>query len=326
MLKQLGFLTVALLMVVGCGRETVEPRGSLERGAGIGKTDGSFSCKDSCGKKAPGGCWCDDSCALYGDCCKDKGAVCDQKTTTSCKGACGGQSADGCWCDAQCAKFGDCCDDKASLCDATPADCSSLDKPACDKRSDCKWTTTPGFPGPISMCKKDEPIPPPPSCSSLDKAACDTRSDCEWTTTPGFPGPISMCKEFCKGGEIFEKPVYTDATDGKSCEGKEPICLTKDDSSCPKLTPPPADWCKNGVVETVPDYTISAGNGRFCKIPKLYCLTKDLSSCPFPTPLPEGWCADGKSVDGPAKYIDSSDGMKCKIFQPICLSKDPSAC
>ncbi len=30
------------------------------------------SCIDSCGTKAPGGCWCDSLCSYYGDCCADK--------------------------------------------------------------------------------------------------------------------------------------------------------------------------------------------------------------------------------------------------------------
>lgn len=34
------------------------------------------SCTDHCGGQAAGGCWCDDLCADYGDCCDDKAAVC----------------------------------------------------------------------------------------------------------------------------------------------------------------------------------------------------------------------------------------------------------
>ncbi len=34
------------------------------------------SCKDSCGKQAPGGCWCDATCAQHGDCCDDQPSVC----------------------------------------------------------------------------------------------------------------------------------------------------------------------------------------------------------------------------------------------------------
>lgn len=35
------------------------------------------SCVDACGEQSPDGCWCDDLCADYGDCCADKTQVCD---------------------------------------------------------------------------------------------------------------------------------------------------------------------------------------------------------------------------------------------------------
>jgi hypothetical protein len=34
----------------------------------------------------------------------------------SCAGACGGQAPSGCWCDATCASYGDCCFDRANVC------------------------------------------------------------------------------------------------------------------------------------------------------------------------------------------------------------------
>jgi hypothetical protein len=72
------------------------------------------SCVGECGGEAPGGCWCDDQCAQYGDCCSDVLAEC--KPAQSCDGSCGGKAASGCWCDSQCAKYGDCCGDKVQLC------------------------------------------------------------------------------------------------------------------------------------------------------------------------------------------------------------------
>lgn len=50
-----------------------------------GRADGSdsgymirreSSCIDDCGGMAIDGCWCDDACVLYGDCCVDAEAVC----------------------------------------------------------------------------------------------------------------------------------------------------------------------------------------------------------------------------------------------------------
>ncbi|PID37927.1 MAG: hypothetical protein CSB49_08240 [Proteobacteria bacterium] len=35
------------------------------------------SCQGYCGQEAPGGCYCDDQCATFGDCCADKQTLCD---------------------------------------------------------------------------------------------------------------------------------------------------------------------------------------------------------------------------------------------------------
>ena len=73
---------------------------------------GANSCDGNCGGQAPGGCWCDDQCAGFGDCCSDKVAECDSDPN-SCldNSTCGGQAPGGCWCDSQCTAFGDCCSD-----------------------------------------------------------------------------------------------------------------------------------------------------------------------------------------------------------------------
>lgn len=63
----------------GATAQPDEETADLERGPG--KADSAGSCSTSgksyCGKRAPGGCWCDSACAQYGDCCADKSVVCD---------------------------------------------------------------------------------------------------------------------------------------------------------------------------------------------------------------------------------------------------------
>jgi hypothetical protein len=106
------------------------------------------TCQGSCGGKAAAGCWCDDACSQYGDCCPDKEQVCSPTTpapttttpapttttpapttpaptTTAptsaltCNNNCGykviinGQS---CYCDNFCIYYGDCCQDKSQYC------------------------------------------------------------------------------------------------------------------------------------------------------------------------------------------------------------------
>ena len=72
----------------------------------------------ACGGQAPGGCWCDDQCENYGDCCTDIGTCAAAPEPTepdpaSCieSDTCGGQAPAGCWCDSQCSQYGDCCAD-----------------------------------------------------------------------------------------------------------------------------------------------------------------------------------------------------------------------
>jgi hypothetical protein len=75
------------------------------------------TCEGSCGGKSPSGCWCDDLCSQYGDCCGDYPQVCGDPTpTNTCVGSCGKQSPDECWCDNACANYGDCCDDYTQVC------------------------------------------------------------------------------------------------------------------------------------------------------------------------------------------------------------------
>lgn len=78
-----------------------------------------MSCEGSCGADAPGGCWCDEACAQYGDCCADYQPQCVVNTPPagdSCTGSCGGGAPDGCWCDELCVGYGDCCADYQAVC------------------------------------------------------------------------------------------------------------------------------------------------------------------------------------------------------------------
>jgi hypothetical protein len=115
-------LFFGLFLAAACASES-EPRGGPPaRGGGApGKADGTkYSCEGSCGEQAPGGCWCDEECVEYGDCCADKAPVCEGRWP-SCEGLCGGPSPDGCWCDEACTDFGDCCVDVAPACQDVPS-------------------------------------------------------------------------------------------------------------------------------------------------------------------------------------------------------------
>lgn len=73
-----------------------------------------------CGERSASGCYCDDECVQYGDCCSNHEAVCSGEVS-QCGGppsACGEQATSGCWCDASCSEYGDCCADYATACGA----------------------------------------------------------------------------------------------------------------------------------------------------------------------------------------------------------------
>ncbi|HLT37979.1 MAG TPA: M12 family metallo-peptidase [Enhygromyxa sp.] len=84
---------------------------------------GQPGCEGSCGEQSPAGCWCDEQCSKYGDCCDDYQDLCvnpdpnDDDDGGGCVGSCGQKSPDGCWCDEQCSKYGDCCENKTAVCD-----------------------------------------------------------------------------------------------------------------------------------------------------------------------------------------------------------------
>ena len=82
-------------------------------------------CEGHCGDRAPQGCWCDDECAEYGDCCEDVCDVCEFNcpdasggggSDKSCEGICNDEAPSGCWCDANCVEYGDCCSDVCDWC------------------------------------------------------------------------------------------------------------------------------------------------------------------------------------------------------------------
>ncbi|MEM9461019.1 MAG: S8 family serine peptidase [Myxococcota bacterium] len=88
---------------------------------------GPDSCQDQCGGQAPGGCYCDDACTQYNDCCDDYQSECldqpepepepdPEPDPNSCADSCGNQAPGGCYCDALCSQYGDCCEDYGSVC------------------------------------------------------------------------------------------------------------------------------------------------------------------------------------------------------------------
>lgn len=59
-----------------CGNGVCEPGENAQSCAkDCQATPGGHACDDLCGKKAPKGCYCDNQCAQYGDCCLPDGSM-----------------------------------------------------------------------------------------------------------------------------------------------------------------------------------------------------------------------------------------------------------
>ena len=69
--------SIAAALAAGCAGELPgELDGERGTWSPSGKADAHESCVDHCGEMAPGGCWCDEECAGFGDCCPDYQPVC----------------------------------------------------------------------------------------------------------------------------------------------------------------------------------------------------------------------------------------------------------
>lgn len=127
-------------------------------GGGGGTNQASCGANNACGAQAPSGCWCDNGCDDYGDCCADACSVC---------GACGNGGVGGGGGTLNCSQWLDCignCADpnQAEIC---VQDCSSYLKsdsvPVAQALYDC-----------IAWAVNDPCFDP---CSNIESQAC---TDC----------------------------------------------------------------------------------------------------------------------------------------------------
>ncbi|HEU4411406.1 MAG TPA: hypothetical protein VFS43_39510 [Polyangiaceae bacterium] len=121
----------------GAGGSGGGPGGSGGSGGGPGGSCLGANGELFCGTGSPDGCFCDDACEQFGDCCPDKVIFCGSGGSGGSGGSagsggagggpgscigdkgelfCGGASDDGCFCDDACELAGDCCPDKFLFC------------------------------------------------------------------------------------------------------------------------------------------------------------------------------------------------------------------
>lgn len=72
-------LALAMAALGGCDDAAPDQSVQPQRGVYVptGKADGLATCAEACGEQAQAGCWCDVTCADYGDCCPDYAPVCE---------------------------------------------------------------------------------------------------------------------------------------------------------------------------------------------------------------------------------------------------------
>lgn len=106
MVKKMSLVAALGLLVLSCGDEPREPDRQVLFGAAGAKADLPGTCRESCGAQASEGCWCDDMCVAYGDCCPDRAKVCDAQGPQPCSGVCvyGAHCSDYCPQGASCIK------------------------------------------------------------------------------------------------------------------------------------------------------------------------------------------------------------------------------
>lgn len=154
-------LLSAILLGLGACDEAPEGAEDDERGewAPSGKADEIASCVDACGGRASAGCWCDDQCSDFGDCCPDKAMICDESSGDEDDGAatqcdlatdgpwsCGGLTGTstnpegiyfttsfGCWVDDQGQAHSDAGDNCIPACSLASIGCSGKTGPQCER-------------------------------------------------------------------------------------------------------------------------------------------------------------------------------------------------
>lgn len=314
------------------GGETQRPALDERRAAvASGKADNSGSCEGACGGQSADGCWCDDACDNYGDCCADKKDVCDgcgevmctlycehgfetdedgcqvcsckdapAVDPKSCAGSCGEKAPGGCWCDAQCAQYGDCCADKAEICDA----------PVCQPVM-CELFCEHGFQTNPQGCEICKCNPPPP-------VAADSCADRCGEQAPAGCWCDAQCAEY--GDCCADKAASCDAPE------PEPECV-------------PGGCSGQLCVEAG-----SPGGITTCEfLPWYACFKQDFAVCERQADGSCGWtpndeltvcigqgadCSDDSDCQTPLKchgVPPEGDAGKCVDTRPIPGLGDPCA-
>lgn len=152
----------------------------------LGKADAYGSCAESdCGGQSPdGNCWCDDSCAEFGDCCADRVEVCEAPAERSCAGFGGVGCGEGEYCDL---RAGDGCfvADGAGVCRTMPEACVEVFAPVCGCDGNTYSNSCFAAAAGASVLHDGECEPEPQSCGGFSGQTCGDGEFCSYSEVAG---------------------------------------------------------------------------------------------------------------------------------------------
>jgi len=295
------------VLLFACGDQGEEKTGrgplTMERS---GKADGT-SCKGYCGKQAPAGCWCDDQCKNYGDCCLDKEAECD-KTCASVGGYCLPLTNPMGSC-----KPSETADNTPGLCGGALGQSTTCCRPGqaqtcadltCPSGYHCEMKGING--GSIPVCIKDAASK---SCKgycgkkSPDGCWCDSQCDNYGDCCPD------------KQAECDAAKTCSDITcsAGYHCEmkgingGSVPVCIKDAAKTCSDIT------CSAGYHCEMKG--INGGSVPVCiKDAAKTCV--DLGGYCLPLTYPMGSCKPGETIDNTPGLCDPLPGQSTTCCKP----------
>jgi hypothetical protein len=318
-------LAIPFFALLGCSVDVTEQSPlQAQRGAPSAEALEYGSCVDACGGQSDDGCWCDDECVTYGDCCVDVDAQCNQPDF-------GCVTDDQCgyeeFCDWVAPDGSDQCCPPTAMCAPEIPSCIGTCKPNdCPVAILCAPNTMPidtDDDGCFDSCE-----PEAGECHSNDD--CDADERCEIvddeTCCSGADEPCLMWQPVCSGTCVAQEPqCFADSDcEGGYCEdGLCQLADCDDDSTAICLMLPPT--CADGEVAAVRNGCFECVDARTCasSCPMELICTADstptdtdgdgcLDSC-----VPLNGCFDD-SACGPNERCESVEDGQCCPPNALC--------